>query len=229
MWRWCDSNIVDAWISKSLRILVTQCSKMIFSGHSCIIPSPEWLQVSPDPPLGGCFSDDGKRCNISNYYHSNDPWGPNAQTCNVHLRNLNSSGCLTNTGERQVQRVGVCQTRNFMSHLQPAPQHPSHQVGMQHTSNSVSGGWYTHQRGLCDLLTTSWRSHLYKWMVELKDQHCYQPCCCSVTFRGQCFQPGLFASTKLTQFFNPIKHLIFKYRSALARMHLLLTITREHM
>lgn len=129
-----------------------QCPKMNFSRHSCIIPSPEQLQFSPDPPLGGCFSDDRRRCNISNSYHSNDPWGPNAQTCNVTATSYaiwSAQDAWQTQGERQVQRVGVCQMRDFMSHLQPAPYHPSHQAGMQHRSSSVSEGWYVHQKRLC--------------------------------------------------------------------------------
>lgn len=133
-------------------ILVMQYPQMIFSRHSCIILNPEQLQVFPDPPLGGCFSDDGRRCNNSNYHHSNDPRGPNAQTCNATATNYatwTARDAWQTQGEKQVQREGVCWTRDFMSHLQPAPYHPSHQAGMQHTSSSVSGHWSVHQKGLC--------------------------------------------------------------------------------
>lgn len=78
--------------------------------------------------------------------------GPNAQTCNVTAASYatwTARDAWQTQGERQVQRVGVCQTWDSMSHLQPALYHPSHQEGMPHVSNSVPGGWYTLQKGLC--------------------------------------------------------------------------------
>lgn len=139
--------------------------------------------------------------------------GSNAQMCNVTATSYatwTARDAWQTQGEREVQRVGACQTWDFMSHLQPALYHPSHQERMQHIPSSwglvpTSEGtlcfpWFsqtTYKDPKLDLLTTSWRSHEgLKWMVELKDQHCYQPCCCSernMISRGQCFLPGLFA------------------------------------
>lgn len=100
-----------------------QCPKMICSGHSCIVPSPEQLQVSPHLPLSGCSSDDRRRREINNYYHSSNQWGPNTHACSA-MPTSNTTQTAQDAQQtyrvRGVQRVGDYQTRDFMLHPQPA-------------------------------------------------------------------------------------------------------------
>lgn len=133
----------------------------------------------------------------------------NMQCNSNQLCNLISSGCLTNTGGKAGSKSGSLPDERFhvtspTSPIPPkSPSRDATQVqfcfwGLVHASEeTLCFPWFsqtTYKDPKLDLLNTSWRSYLYKWMVELKDQHCYQPCSMrNTTFRGQCFQPGLFA------------------------------------
>lgn len=116
MWRWCDSSYQGY-----QGILAMQRSKMIFSGHSCIVPSPEVLQDSPHLPLSGCSSDGGSTMSTIT-----TPAVTNGDLIHIHamqwqpVYKQNSSGCSTNVQGKVRSKTGRNQTRDLMSHLLPA-------------------------------------------------------------------------------------------------------------
>lgn len=131
-----------------------QCPKMIFGEHSCIIPSPEQLRVSPHLPLGSCSSDDGRRCKINDYYHSSNQWGPNTNTGNATTTSntpKTAQDARQASRERWAQRVGETKLEISCCIAHQATPHKSLRR-VQHVSSTVPVGRCAHQKGWCFFL-----------------------------------------------------------------------------
>lgn len=218
-------------------IFAVQRPRMIFSGCSTIVLSPEWLQVSPHPPLSSCSSSgDGRKIRVKNGYHgSNWRWSSthaHNQRYNKQLRMLSDTYGEDGVKEWETSKIEI------LFQVSSSPHHQSHQAGAQHMPNIEPVGWWTHKEWRFFPRFSQTRSKTRTTDSSSKvtalqlNHRCYQPSRCPVrnmNFRGQDFQPDIFASTELTWFFFPIKSLILKYRPASARRHMLPTIIREHM
>lgn len=126
-------------------ILVVRCPQMIFSEHSCSVPSPEWLQVSPYL-LSSCSSSEKNKKKKKSYHGSNQWWS------NTHIHNTTATSGATNnsrcsalrTGKGGVRKWGTTnlQISLWVSH-QPVPPRSS----AVHTQQSscgpmqISEGW----------------------------------------------------------------------------------------